>query len=362
MAVMLSHLRVPLSWREIMRRTFDEAFFKDNCLGMSAQLAYYFFFALFPALLVVLALTSQVSREPDFVNRMFLLLGGFMPAEGIRIITEQLVKIRENQAGLLTIGMLTALWSSSAAMTAITDTLNAAYDIEEGRPWWRVRVNAILLTMAVAGFIVVSFALVLAGPAMAERFASAYGLGPAFEWGWKILQWPLIFVLVSCGIALVYYFAPDAEQDWIWLTPGSIVATSLWLLASLGFKLYVSKFGSYETYGVVGGVMVLMLWFYISGLVILIGAEMNAEIEHASPYGKDAGEKVPGQKRKIGTAAMRAWLGGRRQHGEKPPSAEELKKVVGPAPADKVPGAPISHTEEQARASQKGLTAPPRVH
>jgi membrane protein len=143
MAVMLSHLRVPLSWREIIRRTFDEAFFKDNCLGMSAQLAYYFFFALFPALLVVLALTSQVSREPDFVNRMFLLLGGFVPAEGIRIITEQLVKIRENQAGLLTIGMLTALWSSSAAMTAITDTLNAAYDIEEGRPWWRVRVNAI---------------------------------------------------------------------------------------------------------------------------------------------------------------------------------------------------------------------------
>src|SRR6188472_3884652 len=184
MAVMLAHLKVPLSWREIIRRTFDEAFFKDNCLGMSAQLAYYFFFALFPALLVVLALTSQVSREPDFVNRMFLLLGGFMPAEGIKIVTEQLIKIRENQAGLLTIGMLTALWSSSAAMTAIIDTLNAAYDIEEGRAWWKVRLTSVVLTVCVAIFIVISFTLVLTGPALSERLAYWFGLGAVFEWGW----------------------------------------------------------------------------------------------------------------------------------------------------------------------------------
>jgi membrane protein len=157
-------------------------------------------------------------------------------------------------------------------------------------------------------FIVVSFALVLGGPALADWLKSWFGLSTAFAVGWKILQWPIVFVLVSMGIALVYYFAPDAEQDWIWLTPGSIVATTLWLLASLGFKYYVGTLGSYESYGVVGGVMVLMLWFYISGLVLLFGAEMNAEIEHASPYGKAAGEKVPGQKRKIGPAAMRAWL------------------------------------------------------
>jgi membrane protein len=246
-------------------------------------------------------------------------------------------------------------------MTAIIDTLNAAYDIEEGRSWWRVRLTAILLTVAVAAFIVISFTLVLAGPTLAEHLAAWFGLGAGFEWGWKILQWPLVFGLVSVGFALVYYFAPDAEQDWIWLTPGSVIGTTLWLLASLGFKYYVAKFGSYETYGVVGGVMVLMLWFYISGLVLLIGAELNAEIEHASPYGKDEGEKVPGQKRRIGTAAMRAWLRHRRhtqtKSDVKPPSAEEVKKAIGPTPADKEPGAPISHAEEKERAREKGLTA-----
>ena len=105
-------------------------------------------------------------------------------------------------------------------------------------------------------------------------------------------------------MALVYYFAPDAEQDWIWITPGSVLATILWIVASLAFRFYVTNFASYnETYGAIGGVMVLLLWFYVSGIALLIGAELNAEIEHASPYGKDVGEKVPGEKKKIGPAA-----------------------------------------------------------
>ena len=109
------------------------------------------------------------------------------------------------------------------------------------------------LTIGVALFILVSFALVLAGPTLATRLAADWQLGPVFEWTWKILQWPVVFALVSVGIALIYYFAPDAEQDWIWLTPGSVSATALWLLASLGFKYYVANWGSYtETYGLIG--------------------------------------------------------------------------------------------------------------
>ena len=124
-----------------------------------------------------------------------------------------------------------------------------------------------------------------------------------FDWTWKILQWPFAFVLASAGIAIIYYFAPDAEQDWVWLTPGAMFATVIWLVASLGFKFYMTSFGDYnDTYGAIGGVMVLMLWFYISGLAILVGAEMNAEIEHASPYGKDPGERVKGEHR------WRRWL------------------------------------------------------
>src|SRR5215204_41232 len=229
MAAMLAFLRVTLSWREIMRRTFKEAFFEDNCLGMAAQLAYYFFFALFPALLMLIAIASYFPYH-TLVNDLFSTLGGFAPPEALTIITDQLAKIANGEnGGLFTIGMLTTIWSTSAAMTAIIDTLNNAYDVQEGRPWWKVRLTAILLTVGVAIFILVSFALVLIGPTMATKLAASMNLGSVFEWTWKILQWPVLFALASLGIALIYYFAPDVEQEWIWLTPGSIFATTLWL-------------------------------------------------------------------------------------------------------------------------------------
>jgi membrane protein len=282
-------------------------------------------------------------------------MGGFVPPEVLTIITDQLTKIsQDKQGGLLTFGMLLTLWSSSGAMTAIIDTLNNAYDIKEGRSWWKVRLTAIGLTIGVSIFILASFALVIVGPTFATRLADTFGLGPAFEWTWKIAQWPLIFGLVSVAIAAVYYWGPDAEQEWVWLTPGAIFATTLWLLASLGFKYYVANMGNYtETYGAIGAFMVMMLWFYISGLVILIGAEMNAEIEHASPYGKDEGEKVPGEKRKIGVARMRAWVTRRLRRGEKPPSAQEVDAVVrgeAPMPADaKLPQPAIAMTAAPVR-------------
>jgi membrane protein len=337
MTAMLAFLKVPLTWGEVLRRTFKEAI-EDNCLGMAAQLAYYFFFALFPVLLMLIAIASYFPYH-TLVDDLFKTLGGFAPPEVLTIITDQLAKIAKGeQGGLFTLGMLTAIWSSSSAMTAIIDTLNAAYDIPEGRPWWKVRLTAIALTTGVAIFILISFGLVIAGPTVAERLADRFYLGPAFEWTWKILQWPVVFALASAAFAIIYYFAPDAEQDWVWLTPGSIFATTLWLLASLGLKYYVASMANYtETYGAIGGVMILMLWFYISGLVILIGAEMNAEIEHASPYGKERGEKVPGEKRKIGTARMRAWIARRQQKGRQPPSAQEVKQAVGEPPPDKVP-------------------------
>jgi len=169
-----------------------------------------------------------------------------------------------------------------------------------------------------AFFIVVSIALVLVGPTLGEHFANTLHLGTAFKWTWWVLQWPLVFALVATGIGLVYYFAPDAVQDWVWITPGSIVATLLWVVASLGLKLYIQFFTNYnETYGTLGGFIVLLTWFYVSGLAILIGAEFNAEIEHASPYGKSVGEKVPGEKKKIGTAAQRDYEE-RKTKGETP--------------------------------------------
>jgi hypothetical protein len=170
-------------------------------------------------------------------------------------------------------------------------------------------------------------------------------VGPAFTLSWTILQWPVIFALVTLGVAMIYYYAPDAVQEWIWITPGSLFATTLWLAISLVFKFYVSHFTSYNaTYGTIGGVIVLMLWFYLSALAVLVGAELNAEIEHASPYGKDPGEKVAGEKKLIGAVAEQAWMNGTSVPAFKPAIAAancDLDTILPPAqPAVKPAPAP----------------------
>jgi membrane protein len=304
---MFAAFDIPLSWGELVKRTAKDAG-RDDILGLAAQLAYYFFLALFPAILFVIALASFFPLS-NFIDEITRALRPIAPAEVIGFVEDQLGRVSNaDSGGILTLGILGAVWSSSAALVAIISALNRAYDIEESRQWWKVRLTAIALTLALALMVLFSFSLVVAGPAVAERLAASFGLGAAFEWSWKILQWPLAFFLVTTAIGLVYYFAPDADQEWVWITPGAVVATLLWFVVSLVFKVYVTNFTNYNaTYGAVGAVIVLMLWFYISALAVLIGAELNAEIEHASPYGKEPGEKVPGQRKKIGVAAARAY-------------------------------------------------------
>jgi membrane protein len=304
---MLAHLHVPLGWRELLKRTVKEAY-ADNVFDLAAQQAYYFFFALFPALLALISFASffPIANLSDDVVRN---LGQFAPRDVIDIINEQLTKISGDKAGgLLTFAFLVTLWSSSGAVVSVCTTLNTTYDITEGRPWWKVRLTAIALTIGLALFILTSVALIVAGPGFAHALAERIGLGPAFVWTWSIARYPVIFVLIASAVAMVYYFAPDAEQEFVWITPGSILATVLWIAISLVFRTYVATMGNYtESYGVIGAVMVLLLWFYLSGIALLIGAELNAEIEHASPFGKDVGEKIPGEKKKIGALAARAY-------------------------------------------------------
>ena len=327
---MFAAFNIPLSWGELLKRTAKETS-EDDCLGLAAQLAYYFFLALFPAILFILALASFFPLT-NFIDQVVQTLRPIAPAEILSFLEEQLRRLSNaDSGGILTIGILGAIWSSSAAVVAIIGSLNRAYDIEEGRPWWKVRLTAIGLTVALAFLILTSLSLIVAGPAVAEHLASTLGLGAVFEWTWKIVQWPVAFILVATAVGLVYYFAPDAEQDWVWITPGAVVGTLLWVVVSLAFKFYVARFADYNaTYGAVGGVIILLLWFYISGLAILIGAEMNAEIEHASPWGKDPGEKVPGQKKKIGAAAARAY---KERSGERPSTFDPVTGPRQPAAA-----------------------------
>jgi membrane protein len=298
---------LPISWSELIRRTLAESL-DDDCFGLAAQLSYYFFLALFPAILFLLAIASFFPLE-NLTDDLTRTLGPFVSQEVLQLIQDQMTRLADGQSGgLLTFGVLGALWSSSAALVSIVGALNRAYDITESRPWWHVRLVAIGLTLGAALFILFALGLVLAGPALARYLGDTVGWGAPFKWAWLILQWPLAFSLVSTAIGLVYYFGPDADQDWVWVSPGAIVATALWLLASVGFKIYIANFTDYNaSYGAVGGVIVLLLWFYLTGVAIVIGAELNSEIEHASPYGKDPGEKTTGGKRLLGRRAARAF-------------------------------------------------------
>lgn len=285
-----------VGWGTILKRTFKEML-DDNCLGLAAQLAYYFFLSLFPALLVVVTLTSFFPFQ--LLDKVLDWFAGFTPPDVLNIVRAQILQIRNSgNTGLLTFGILGALWSSSSAMSAIVDTLNRAYGVKETRRWWQTQILAVLLTIVLSLFVLVSLTLVLAGPEIAQHIAARVGLGPVFAWTWTILQWPVVFLLISEGFAIVYYFAPDAEQRWRWVMPGAYFGTLLWLAISIGFRFYIVHFSDFnKMYGSIGAVIVLLLWFYLSGLVLLFGAELNSELEHASPYGKAEGEKVPGERR-----------------------------------------------------------------
>ena len=333
---MLAYLKVPLGWTDLLKRMGKEAL-QDDIIDLAAQQAYYFFFALFPAILFLIAIASFFPLQ-NFIGQVIDTLGRVAPRDVITIVNTQLQQLGEkNSGGVLTFAFLFTIWSSSGAMSSIITTLNTCYDITESRPWWKTRLTAILLTVGLAIFILVSMFLVLAGPALGEHLANRLYLGPAFKWAWWVLQWPVVFALIVTGIGLVYYFAPDAEQDWVWITPGSVLATILWLIVSLGLKMYYALVpNANATYGAIGGVMVLMLWFYCSGLALLMGAELNAEIEHASPYGKDPGERVAGEKTAIGPRAERLYEE-KRARGEIPikPMREGVNcDLDRPAPAD----------------------------
>jgi membrane protein len=305
---MFLYFEKELSWTDLARRTVKDSI-QDDVAGIAAQLAYYFFLSLFPALLFLVALASFFPLY-SFTDELMRLLGPIAPDAVVALLQDQLTTLSNSgDASLLSIGLLMALWSSSAAMVSVIDAMNRAYDIEESRTWWKRRTIAVALTIGLALFILTSFALIVAGPWLADFLGRHFGLAPVFTRAWKIFQWPVVFLLASTGFGLVYYFAPDAEQEWVWITPGAVAATVLWFLASLAFRFYVVNFGNYdEAYGTLGAIILTLLWFYITGLAMVIGAELSAEIHRASPWGKDPGPQIVGQRKRLGLAASREWF------------------------------------------------------
>lgn len=299
---MFAYFRAPVSWTELARRTIVDTF-ADGCPGLAAQLAFYFFLALFPALLFLVSLLSYLPIDAA-VGSMLERVRPFIPSDVLKVIHSELDKLLHgDRHSLLTFAIAAAVWSSSSAMTAVITTLNRAYDIEEFRPWWKQRLIAIGLSVMLTVFAVLALTLVLGGADLAEAVAKWIGAGEMFERVWNVAQWPVALFFVVFAVDLIYYIAPNADTRWVWITPGSLLATLLWLLTSFGFKLYLQYVSNIAiVYGALGSVIVLLLWFYLSGFAILVGAELNAEIDRAMPTRDDAPQR-PWRRKRIGAAA-----------------------------------------------------------
>jgi len=292
-----------ISWWELAKRVWTEIN-NDRVWGRAAELSYYFLLALFPLLIFLTSVIGIVFGPGTGARQaLFSYLARIMPPSAFQLIDATMLEISQASSGSkISFGLLAALWAASNGMSAITDSLNAAYDVEETRPWWKHRLVAIILTIALSVLIISALLLVVAGGGIGEGVANAYGFGPAFAIAWKIIQWPVAFAFLILAFALIYYFAPDLrDQKWHWLTPGAAIGVALWLLVSFGFRMYLQFFDSYSaTYGSLGAVIILMLWLYFTGLAVLIGGEINSEIENAAaeqgaPDAKERGEKAPDQ-------------------------------------------------------------------
>jgi membrane protein len=290
-----------LSWLDLGKRVWSEIN-EDDVWGRAAQLAYYFLLALFPLLIfLTAALGLMLGQGEGLRQSLFNYLGQVMPGSAFQLVDTTMNEITaSSNAGKLSFGLLATLWAASNGMGAITQALNAAYDVKESRPWWKQRLVAVALTTALSILVITALLLILWGGQLADFLAAHFGLGGFFSITWKSVQWPLVFAFMVTSFALIYYYAPDVrEQKWKWLTPGSAIGVVLWLVVSFGFKLYLHYFDSYpKTYGSLGAVIVLMLWLFFTGCAILIGSEVNSEIEHAAAEAgardaKQRGEKTP---------------------------------------------------------------------
>jgi membrane protein len=269
------------SWWGVLKRTVRE-FREDNLTDWAAALTYYAILSLFPALLVlvsILGLVGSSATQPLIDN-----LGTVAPGPAKEIVTSGIENIEQSKgaAGVLfVVGIATALWSASGYVGAFMRASNTIYEVEEGRPFWKLRPLQMVVTLLMVALLALAaIAVVVTGP-LAEQVGNVIGIGDAALTAWDIAKWPVILIIVMTMFAFLYWVAPNVRQPGFrWVTPGGIVAVLLWIVASAGFALYVASFGSYnKTYGSLGGVIIFLVWLWISNIAVLLGAELNAEVE-----------------------------------------------------------------------------------
>ena len=281
------------SWWGVLKRTVRE-FRQDNLTDWAAALTYYGILSIFPALLVlvaILGLVGESATQPLLDN-----LSTVAPGPAQEIFTDAIRNLNQSQGSagvLLIVGIAIALWSASGYVGAFMRASNAIYEVEEGRPFWKLRPVQIAITLSMIVLISIgAVAVVVTGP-LAEEVGNVIGVGGAAVTAWDIAKWPVLVLLVSLMFSVLYWAAPNVKQPGFrWLTPGGMLAVVLWIVASAAFAFYVANFGSYnKTYGSIGGVIVFLIWLWISNIAVLLGAEFNAELER----GRELESGVPAE-------------------------------------------------------------------
>jgi membrane protein len=290
--MIFSELR-QLPMGKVMVRTVSE-FLDDEMSTYASALAYQMLFSLFPFLLFLIALIGFL-HLPDFFSWLRLQSELVLPPQALDLVNPVIDQLQQSKGGLLSIGIFIALWTASAGVRLMMSAMNAAYDVAEERPVWKRIPLSVLYTIGIAMMMLAVAALMVTGPQVMNWLAAQIGMEDFIVTLWTILRWPLIVMLLMVAVALIYYVMPDVKQEFRFITPGSVLAVVVWILASLGFGYYVKTFADYNAmYGSIGAIIVLLLYFYISAAVLLLGAEMNAVVEHMSAEGKDKGEKEEG--------------------------------------------------------------------
>jgi membrane protein len=288
-----------LSWRALGKRVWLEIY-EGSMLTHAAALSFYFLLALFPLMLFLITILGFFAESgSELRSQLLATLSRVVPYSASTLIYTTVDEIGQNADGSkLSFGILTALWIASSGMGAISEALNAMYGVKESRPWWKVRLASVGLTIALAVLIISALLLILYGGEIGEAITNYFNQTKDFETFWIIAQVPFVLAFVLLTFAMIYYFAPNLyDQKWYWITPGSIIGILLWLLVSFLFRIYLRYFDTYSaTYGALGAVIVLMLWFYLTGVAILIGGKINAEIEGAAAEVGIEGAKHHGDK------------------------------------------------------------------
>jgi YihY family inner membrane protein len=270
------------SWWAAVKRTFKE-FRVDNLSDWAAALTYYSVLSIFPALLVLTSLIALAG--PSTIQGLLDNLGQVAPSSVNEILRGAITSLQRTRgsAGVLAlVGLAAALWSASGYIAAFMRASNAIYDVPEGRPVWKTVPIRLGVTVVVMLLLTVSAVAVVATGGLADRIGTLLGIGSAAVTAWEIAKWPVLLVLVSFMFALLYWASPNAKQGFRWVSPGGILAVVAWVLASVAFALYVANFASYnKTYGSLAGMIIFLVWLWLSNIAILLGAELNAELERS---------------------------------------------------------------------------------